>query len=372
MEGPPLLLRDLDTEKLLNRLLSEDKLIAKGAKYLHENDIDGACFVEMKDEEFSEINGLSFGIKKALIRFRKKVLQEEQDFLGMPILDQVPGSTPGPIERKEEETKPVAHVASPSEFESKINITVPTPGQYQEDFEGSSDLFGQPLPKYTEIEGEGVVEDSFSIPSFNMLKESSQIESSCTDCLPSKVVEKSKEVTRSNRVEYVEPFRSSKSLTLTSKSLIKQRKLPTFEFNSIVKWQEHGKPRSACEFMKLRNEEIVLEGFLQKLAGTNSRFKMNHWTSRYAIILKSGVFLNFECQRKTLFQKGVTDFTTIERVEIPQTNSGGSSLRIEIFTTKKRLMLGFTTEAEMLMWRNEILQIKNREIKGKDEDEKNN
>jgi len=366
MEGDRQPLRDLDTEQLLSRLLSEDKLIAKGAKYLHENDIDGACFVEMKDEEFSEINGLSFGIKKALIRFRKKVLQEEQEFSDKPILDQGPGSAPVTIDCKEEETKGMAQAASQPEFESKINITEYTPGQYQEDLEESTDLFGEPLPKYTENEGEGG-EDSFSIPSAILQWESSQIESSCMDCHPSKVDEKNKEVTPSSRVEYMESHPTLKSLNLTNKSLVKQRKLPNFEFNSIVKWQEQGKPRSACEFIKLRDEEIVLEGFLQKLSGTNSRFKMNHWASRYAIILKSGVFLNFEFQRKKLFPKGVTDLTTIERVQIPQTNSGGSSLRIEIFTTKKRLMLGFSTEAEMLMWRDEILEIQNRHQKGEDE-----
>merc|ERR1719295_2288745 len=93
MEGQCRLLRDLDTEQLLSRLLSEDKLIAKGAKYLHENDIDGACFVEMKDEEFGEINGLSFGIKKSLIRFRKKVLEQEREGASnRPVLDSGPGS----------------------------------------------------------------------------------------------------------------------------------------------------------------------------------------------------------------------------------------------------------------------------------------
>jgi len=372
MEGHRRLLRDLDTEQLLSRLLAEDKLIAKGAKYLHENDIDGACFVEMKDEEFGEINGLSFGIKKSLIRFRKKVQQEEQEFLKIPILDPGRGSMPVAIERQEEETNAIAQAASRREFESKINTTEFTPGQHWQDFEESTDLFGQPLQKHTEIDGEGVVEDSFSIPSANVPMESSQLEGSCMDCRPSKGVEKSKETTPSIRVEYIESLPSLKSLNLSNKSMIKQRKLPKFEFSSIVKWQEQGKPRSACEFMKLRDEEIVLEGFLQKLAGSSSRFKMNYWASRYAIILKSGVFINFECMRKKLIQKGVTDLTTIERVQIPQTNSGGNSLRLEIFTTKKRLMLGFSTEAEMLIWRDEILEIKNRANKEEDEDEKSN
>ena len=366
MEGHRRLLCDLDAEQLFSRLLSEDKLIAKGAKYLHENDIDGACFVEMKDEEFNEINGLSFGIKKALIRFRKKVLQEEQEISDMPILADGPGSAPIPIECKEEQTKGIAPAASPLEFENKINITEYTPGPYQENIDESTDLFGQPLPQHTEIASEGVVEDSFSAPSAILP------EISCgMDCLPSKVVENSKEATPSARVEYVESFPSSKSLTLTNKSLVKQLKLPKLELNSIVKWQEQGKPRSACEFMKLRDEEIVLEGFLQKLAGTNTRFKLSHWASRYAIILKSGVFINFDCVRKKLFPKGWTDLTTIERVQIPLTSSGGSSLRLEIFTTKKRLMLGFSTAAEMLIWRDEILKIKNRDH-GDDEDEKSN
>jgi len=368
MEGHRRLLCDLDTEQLFSRLLSEDKLIAKGAKYLHENDIDGACFVEMEDEEFDVINGLSFGIKKALIRFRKKVLQEEQESSDKPILDNGPGSAPVPVDNKEEETKGIAGAAVEQEFESKINITEWTPGQCQVVGEDSTDLFGQPTPVHTEIDGEGVVEDSFSLPSATIPKESSQIESSCSiDCRLSKAVEK--EAAPSARVQYTESFPSSKSLTLSNKSLVKQRKLPNFELNSIVKWQEQGKPRSACEFMKLREEEIVLEGFLQKLAGANSRFKMNHWASRYAIILKSGVFINFDFHREKLFPKGAADLTTIERVQIPLTSSRGSSLRLEIFTTKKRLKLGFSTEAEMLMWRNEMLKIMNR-YQGDDEDEK--
>jgi len=370
MEGHRRLLCDLDTEQLFSRLLSEDKLIAKSAKYLHENDIDGACFVEMEDEEFDVINGLSFGIKKALIRFRKKVLQEEQESSDKPILDNGPGSAPVPVDNKEEETKGIAGAAVEQEFESKINITEWTPGQCQVVGEDSTDLFGQPTPVHTEIDGEGVVEDSFSLPSATIPKESSQIESSCSiDCRLSKAVEKSKEAAPSARVQYTESFPSSKSLTLSNKSLVKQRKLPNFELNSIVKWQEQGKPRSACEFMKLREEEIVLEGFLQKLAGANSRFKMNHWASRYAIILKSGVFINFDWHREKLFPKGAADLTTIERVQIPLTSSRGSSLRLEIFTTKKRLKLGFSTEAEMLMWRNEMLKIMNR-YQGDDEDEK--
>jgi len=372
MEGHRRLLCDLDTEQLFSRLLSEDKLIAKSAKYLHENDIDGACFVEMEDEEFGVINGLSFGIKKALIRFRKKVLQEEQEFSDKPILDNGPGSAPVPVEYKEEETNGIEGAAVEQEFESKINVTEWTPGMRQVDDEDSSNLFGYPTPRHTEIDGEAVVEDSFSIPSANIPKESSEIESSCImDCQPLKAVEKSKEAAPSARVQYIESCSLSKSLTLSNKSLVKQRKLPNFELNSIVKWQEQGKPRSACEFMKLRDEEIVFEGFLQKLAGASSRFKMNHWASRYAIILKSGVFINFDCHREKLFPKGSADLTTIERVQIPQTSSGGNSLRLEIFTTKKRLMLGFSTEAEMVMWRNEILKIKSRD-QGDDEDEKSN
>jgi len=371
MEGPRLL-RELDTEQLLSRLLLEEKLIAKGAKYLHANDIDGACFVEMKDEEFSDIGGLSFGIKKALIRFRKRVHQEEQEFSDITILDQDGESTPVATERKEEEKSAIAQVASQREFGSKIITTEYTTGEHWPVREASSDIFGPPLPKHTEIDGEGVPEDSFSSPSINIVVESSQLEGSCMDCRPSKDVEKSWEATPSSRVEYIESTPSLKSLNLSNKSLVKQRKLPKFEFHSIVRWQEQGKPRSACEFMKLRDEEIVLEGFLQKLAGTNSRFKMNYWASRYAIILKSGVFINFECMRKKLIQKGVTDLTTIERVQIPLTNSGGNSLRIEIFTTKKRLMLGFSTEAEMLIWRDEILMIKNRDNKEEDDDEKSN
>jgi len=348
----------------------------------------------MEDAEFNEIKGLTFGIRKSLIRFRKRVLEEEQQFPDKPTLYQGPGSAPVPLEHKANEVITIEQAAIHQEFENKIDVER-TPGQWPGNEEESTDLFGTPIPKETAIYEEGVYEDSFSVPSFSIQKEITRNEESCTTgcrpsmpfdekkegtpssrisgCRPSKEINKKKEGTPSSRVEYrEESVPSQNSLCLSNKSLRKKPKLPNLKFISAVKWEEQGKQRSTKDFKKLRSEEIVLEGYLQKLAGSNSRFKINHWKTRYGILLKSGIFINFECHNKTLYQKGVADLTTVERIQIPQTTSGGASLRIEIFTSKKRWLLGFSTEAEMQMWRNEILAVETGGDNGKEEDEKSN
>jgi len=322
MEGRRL--SDLNSEELLLRLSTSTKKknIAEGAKVLCKHDVDGECFLEMEDEEFDEI-GLSFGIKKSLLRFRKKLLEQEQG----------PGSA----------TEPVKY--------TPIGQQEQTTRQCQED-EDSSGLFSPPLP-HAGFGEEGVYEDFSSDSSFNLQKEIGKNDYwSSVAYHSSEFDEKKREVTPITKVHTEESPRPS----FTETTLVKKRKLPKLKFYSIVTWEEQGKRRRACDFMKLRNEEIVLEGWLQKLAGLNSWFQMNHWKRRYAFILKSGIFINFECHNKKLYQKGVFNLKTIENIQIQQTTSDGSSLRIELFTSKKRLVLGFSSEAEMLMWRDEILR----------------
>jgi len=320
-------LSDLNSEELLHRLSTSTKKknIAEGAKVLCMHDVDGECFLEMEDEEFGEI-GLSFGMKKSLLRFREKLLQQEQG----------PGSAPEPVKY------------------TTIEQQEQTTRQWQED-EDSSDLFSPPLPQAV-IGEEGVYEDFFSGCSFNLQKEIGENNWSSVSCHTSEFDEKKREVTPITKVHTEESGTSLKLSSFAKRTIVKKRNLPELQFYSIIKWEEEGKPRTARDFMKLRDEEIVLEGWLQKLAGLNSWFQVNHWKSRYAFILKSGIFINFERHNRKLYQKGVFNFKTIENIQIQQTTSEGSSLRIEIFTSKKRLVLGFSSQAEMLMWRDEILR----------------
>jgi len=218
------------------------------------------------------------------------------------------------------------------------------------------------------MEWEGDNEDnSRSVPVYDIPKEKASFD--CTSaCQPAKP--KLSEDSSSVRVEYKNEdssrHPSKLSLQLSRHSLVKQKKLQTFSFYSELKWEENGKQRSSNDFMKLRREDIILEGWLQKLAGSNSKFKVNNWQSRYAILLKSGILFNFEMRKKKLYCKGQADLTKAERVQIPQTKSG-SSLRLEIFTTVKRVFLGFSTEAEMMIWRDQILAITD---DGEENDEK--
>jgi len=320
-------LSDLNSEELLHRLSTSTKKknIAEGAKVLCKHDVDGECFLEMEDEEFGEI-GLSFGIKKSLLRFRQKLLQQEQG----------PGSAPesvkyNTIEQQEQTTR-----------------------QWQDD-EDSSDLFSPPLLQ-TEIGEEGVYEDFFSGFSYNPQKETGKKNWCSVGCHTSEFDERKREVTPITKVHTEESATSLKLSSFIKRTIVKKRNLPELKFYSVIKWEEKGKPRTANDFMKLRNEEIVLEGWLQKLAGLNSWFQVNHWKRRYAIILQSGIFINFECHNKKLYQKGVFDLRTIENIQIQQTTSEGSSLRLEIFTSKKRMVLGFSSQEEMQMWRDEILR----------------
>jgi len=379
MEGQRKRLGELNTDELLNKLLSQSNLVAKGAKVLHENDIDGAVFEDMVDEEFNEISGLSFGVKKSLIKYRKKLLEEEKEFVQKcqrPVLEIARGSASAADKNR----IPVSDIiiAKPDDnnsqyLQNKVDIEQ-TFGQ--EDSEGkqdfnvdSSDFFKQSF----EISAEGVPENTTS-SIFRQSKEtaSQNEDSDCISCMP----KAAENLIRAGppRVEYKkETGPSKKSLILSQKSLIKQKQLKNFIFNDEVKWKEQGKERSTKDFMKLRSAEIVLEGYLQKLAGSNSRFKLSHWANRYAILLKSGVLLNFDCRNKKLYYKGFADLTKMERFEIPQNTSGANALRLEIHTTTKRVVLGFSSEAEMLIWRNEIFAIiRKDEDDGKGEDEKDN
>jgi len=369
MEGQQKPIGEFDTDELLKKLSSENKLIAKGAKVLHEHDIDGAVFVDMTDEEFNEISGLSFGVKKSLIKYRKKILEEEKEFEQRPVLDAGPGSFSAANENRESVhiiAKPVNKI---DWTENKLDLDS-TPGQRRGEFgEGyhheSSDFFcpSEPLPeKSIEIApaevGDLKLDSIYDMPVDTAPQNE---DSDCTPCIP-KAVENGSQGAVMPRVEYKEEVHPSrKSLTLSRHSLVKSNQLKNYVFNEEVKWKEEGKERSTTDFMKLRSTEIVLEGFLQKLSGSNSRFMVSHWTSRYAILLKSGVLLNFDCQNKKLYFKGFADLTETERIEIPQNTSGANALRLEIQTKSKRVVLGFSTEAEMLIWRNEIFEITNGE-----------
>jgi len=382
MEGQKKLLGELNTDELLNKLLSQNDLVAKGAKVLHENDIDGAVFEDMADEEFNEISGLSFGVKKSLIKYRKNILEDEKEFVQKrqkPVLDFGPGS----VSAADKDRRPVEDIiAKPANdcpnFENKVDIETTLGHEYcegkQDNNVDSSDFYCPSLPTQTsEISLKGIGDCASSLIFQKPMETARQNEDSdCISCKP-KATENGIPGAPLPRVQYKEePRLSRKTINLSQMSIIKRKQLQNFTFNEEVKWKEHGKKRSTKDFMKLRSAEIVLEGHLQKLAGSNSRFKMNHWTSRYAILLKSGVLLNFECHNKKLYFKGFADLTEMERIEIPQNSSGANALRLEIHTTTKRVVLGFLTEAEMLIWRNEIFQIRKSGDDGKVEDEKEN
>lgn len=74
-----------DPENLRSLLMQEGKLVARGAKVLYENEIDGTVFSEMTEDEFKKL-GLSFGVTKSLMIFRQKLIdagRAEFDFRGI-------------------------------------------------------------------------------------------------------------------------------------------------------------------------------------------------------------------------------------------------------------------------------------------------
>jgi len=150
-------------------------------------------------------------------------------------------------------------------------------------------------------------------------------------------------------------FRSMVSI----RSMTGKKKLKDWIINEKVTWEENGKRKSADTFTELRTEnEVLLEGFVQKLTGVNSKWMVNHWTSRYAVLLKSRVFLLFHYDRKTLYQKSSTDLRMVGKIGVPQTDIAAGTLKFEILlTTRKRIVLGFKTESKLLMWRNDIISL---------------
>jgi len=374
MEGEKKPIGEFDTDELFKKLSSENKLIAKGAKTLHENDIDGAVFIDMTDEEFNEISGLSFGVKKSLIKYRKNLLEEEKEFVQRPVLDAGPGSFSAANENRES-VHMIAKPANKIEWEEKKIDIDSTPGERRGEFgegshrESSDFLCPSAMLPEKSLEIAPAKVDDLKIDSIYDMPGDTAPQNEDSDCIPCipKAVENGSQGADLPRVEYKEEAHPSrKSIILSRNSLVKSKQLKNYVFNEEVKWKEQGKQRSTTDFMKLRGSEIVLEGFVQKLSGASSRFKVTHWTSRYAILLKSGVLLNFDCQNKKLYFKGFADLTETERIEIPQNTSGANALRLDIQTTTKRVVLGFSTEAEMLIWRNEIFAITNDDGEGED------
>jgi len=143
---------------------------------------------------------------------------------------------------------------------------------------------------------------------------------------------------------------------VSSRSILRMRKLKDWVISERITWEEDGKRRSADTYMQLRNDnEILLEGKLQKLTGVNSKWMVNHWTSRYGILLKSRVFLLFHFDRKSLYPKSSADLRLVANIGIPQRDISAGILKFEIFLeTNKRIVLGFKTESRLNMWRNDI------------------
>jgi len=426
MEGQRRLLADLDIEEFFYRLSVEDKLVVRGAKVLKEHDVDGTTFMEMTVEDFKEI-GVSFGIRKALLRFRKRVLEMEKDLQNSSKVDSFEQMTltsePIKVKNKRYSSEPIANIAiaeaakesqddlwtpgvvpiCESESiliigeafatETKVDIDMFTPGVQQRneylssprqmnpnhscpgEYKGSaSDIFAEPqINPTSRKKGE---EDADAVSDrgsqcFEVLDTGPLSFLKCDDLSTEDIkleLDRSKLDIQLDNSSNPKPQLSqasqtstdvSKSMRLSGESLLGKRRLKSWVFDRKVRWKEQGKQRIERSFMKLRSEnEIVLEGYLQMLAGLNSRIKINHWTNRYGILLISGVFLYFTFNRKALFLKGFVDINYAQRIEIPQTDISENALKLEIcLTTRKRYLLAFTTESELLIWRNELLQI---------------
>jgi len=440
------LLRDLDVEEFFSRLSGEGKLLARSAKVLKEQDVDGTTFMEMTVEDFKDI-GVSLGMRKAMLRFRNRVLEMEADLPNRSTVKRVEQRplTSEPVESKKcyssEETADIVIAGAATEAwddidlyaegdqqqenkcvepggemesivigeptEQQVDIDLFTPGEPQrneyltsnaemnttlnptmsptgeqkvqlwtvDSLDTTSDIFTEPQPHQSCCPK--VEEDAFAdcqspcfitpvvgrprAPFFrddSVHTEESKWEHDRSP-VHTQVETKNNEARLKLSQTSCDSNRSSKSMRLSGKSMLGKKNLKNWVFNRRVKWKEQGVQRVERKFMKLRSEnEIVLEGYLQWLEGLNSRVKINHWTNRYGVLLKSGVFLHFAFNSKTLFLKGYIDINLAWQIEIPQSDISKNSLKIEIqILPRKRHVLAFTTKSELLMWYEELVQI---------------
>lgn len=412
MEGHRKLISELDPEGLSQRLLGQDDLIAKGAEMLKEHDINGAVFLIMTDDDFKEI-GISFGIRKSLIMFRERVLQLEANcsqYNRSSASHQQPKNTwlgqssepiRGPLigEKSVDDIKNFDALAPEMDSQAVGNyVTTENPGEYaipspkRDDMKSDSeDIFDEPMDTVRR-QGEKSITSycgdchfetdvkSVEIPRVEYISPRKIIDivndtdNAVSDAVHGKYSKVSTKLSLDSRVSSNRSLGSIKSIRLSGKSLLGRRTLKNWVFNRTVTWEENGEKKSASDFMKLRNEnEIILEGYIQKLTGVNSRWIPNHWSSRYGVLLKSRVFLHFEYDSKTLYFKRYADLRKVERIEMPHTDTGATTLKLDIYMNKNtKLMLGFTTEAELFMWRDEMISMVNDWDLEVSEDEKKN
>jgi len=72
------------------------------------------------------------------------------------------------------------------------------------------------------------------------------------------------------------------------------------------------------------------------------------------------MFLHFDYEDNTLHYKAHADLRKVERLEIPQTNSESNGYKFEIYMSKNtKIVLGFSSESELLMWRDEMIALVN-------------
>jgi len=356
MEGHKKRIADLDTLELLKRLVEENGEVAKGAKVLFNHDINGAVFMDMVERDFIEIGGLSFGVRRSLLMFRKKIQEKEQvmaaeasSVLNEPRMANK-YAVMGPSQARTKENNlgeftpgsrnyQVKEVAGRRNYEVKEDANSVF-NDFSEGADESVDsLFGNPKEAIANFEHvEKLSESLFDNPkdTANCVGEpsSSSVEhkdsqdritigvsqqpqnecisedvciSSCGPISQSVVMSKPKESQSRNersksviiskrnealpifhnassvRVEYrndKQPRESLKSLhpRLSLNSSIGglsgsgPKKLRKLVFSGEVKWKEQGKERCSKDFMKMRDDgEIVREGYVQKLSGSNSK-----------------------------------------------------------------------------------------------------
>jgi len=408
MEGQKKL-AELNALEFLNRASNYNDNVAKGAQVLYKNDVSGDVFLTMKNADFRELGIESFGVIKSLQMFRDKMLESE---------------------KKNQSVEPIPENLNVEDIPEDIKE------DFDDDIPGMQDYNYQPGETIRgELTADGpssTSEDIFSKPKETPgnLGESDAVDD-CGICLTEKPKVQEKKIPRVDYnkhsreasrlgvcdeslsdMRYIDERKVAQHLTMqrvkdandsydnsrlgsfedtnsidmrtgsvrsmpsmvSSRSIFGKRKLKDWVINEKVTWTVDGKKRSADTFMELRtNHEILHEGYLQKLKGVNSKFMVNRWTGRYGVLLKSRVFLLFQYDRKTLYQKKSADLRLVGNVGGPQRDISADILKFEIFfKTNKRIVLGFKNEPKLLMWRDDILSLVRGYDNPKSEDEKEN
>jgi len=426
MEGKTNRFIEIDKLELLNRASAYNKSAAKGAEVLYKNDVNGEVFLTMTNDDFKDLGIDSFGVRKSLMMFRDKVLKSEASFNlkshstpkgpqkkvnNSQLLDSI---TDCPI--AEAQTEEIKEDLDEEILEMDYQPGATILGELSMDvFSSDEEIFQKPKPKpkaqaTLAQQGENnVLNDCKScfneVPNIKKekmprvgYKDQQKIHITVTDFSREESNSELRSINKKKNpgIELLSPKRSRTNEnsprhdTFDDCSSVEQSefhlsdyrstcpmrsigKLKDWIVNDTVTWQEDGKRKSADTFSQLRSDhDMLLEGYIQKLTGVNSKWMVNHWTSRYAVLLKTGVLLIFQYDRKTLYQKASTDLRTVKHIGEPKSDVAAGILKFEIVLTRKRIVLGFKSESKLLMWRNDIVPL----VKGYDsfktEEEKKN